>query len=134
MIGCAEQSTVGVFNSISRSGHTDMSELLEACRITTDSDAKFTWVSSEFILKQGIRPWSGMPIWLDPASHGIHSFNTSRAARSGLTCRPITETVADTWAWLQEVGQTQIPAGIPAPGISAEKEQATLAAWAKQIG
>ena len=133
LVGCAEQSTVGVFNSISPSGYTNMLEVLEACRLTTNSDAKFTWVPPEFILQQGIQPWSEMPIWVDPESQGIHSFDTSRAARAGLTCRPIIETVADTWAWLQHGGQTQIPVGISAPGISAEKEQATLAAWARQV-
>ena len=133
MIACAEHSTVGIFNAISTSGHTNMSEVLECCRLTTKSDAEFTWVPSEFVLEQDIRPWSEMPIWVDPASHGIHSFDTRRAARSGLTCRPIIETVVDTWAWLQDGGQTQIPVGLTAPGISAEKEQATLAAWAGQV-
>lgn len=133
MVACAEQTTVGAFNAISASGHTNMLEALEACRITTNSDAKFTWVPPDFVLQQGIRPWSEMPIWVDPASRGIHSFDTSRAAKAGLTCRPIFETVADTWAWLQSGGRPQMPVGLSSPGISTEKERATLAAWTSQI-
>lgn len=133
MVTCAEQSTVGVFNSISPSGHTNMSEVLQTCRLTTNSDATFTWVPPDFVLAQGIRPWSEMPIWVDPELHGMHSFDTSRAAKAGLTCRPITETVADTWAWLQGGGQPQMPVNLSAPGVSAEKEQAALTAWASQI-
>ena len=133
MITSAEQTKVGVFNAISASGHTNMSEGLEACRLTTNSDAKLTWVPPEFILQQGIRPWSEIPIWVDPASRGIHSFDTRRAAHAGLSCRPILETVADTWACMQHGGQSQLPVGLRAPGISTEKEKATLAAWASQV-
>ncbi len=133
MVVCAEQRTAGTFNAISASGHTNMSEVLEACRLTTNSDAKFTWVPPDFVLEQGIKPWSEMPIWVDPASRGIHSFDTSKAASAGLTCRPIAETVADTWVWMQSGSQPQMPVGLSSPGISAEKERAALAAWANQV-
>lgn len=133
MVASAERATVGVFNAISRSGHTNMSELLEACRVTTNSDAVFTWIPPEFVIEQGIEPWTELPIWVDPDSHGIHSFDTSRAARAGLICRPIAETVADTWAWMQSGGQAQVPIGRSAPGLDTERERAALAAWASQV-
>jgi len=132
MVACAEQKTVGVFNAISASGHANMSELLEICRLTTNSDAKFTWVPPEFILEQDIQPWSEMPIWVDPDLYGIHGIDTSKAASAGLTCRPIIETVVDTWAWMQSGGQPRVLEGRSALGVSSEKEQAALAAWASQ--
>lgn len=133
MVACAEQATVGVFNAISPSGHTNMSEMLETCRVTTSSDAKFTWVPPEFVVEQGIEQWTEMPIWLEPGSHGMYSIDTSCAARAGLTCRPISETVADTWAWLQSGGQTRLPAGRSAHGLDPEKEKAALTTWANQV-
>ncbi|OIQ72490.1 NAD dependent epimerase/dehydratase family protein [mine drainage metagenome] len=132
MVACAEKGTVGAFNAISASGHTNMEEVLEACRFITNSDAEFTWVTPEFVIEQGIQPWSEMPIWVDPASHGIHSFDTSRAASAGLTCRPMIETVADTWAWMHSGDHVQMPARLSSPGLSIEKERAALAAWASQ--
>ena len=133
MVACAEQKTVGVFNSISTSGHTNMFEVLDTCRRVTNSDAKFTWVPPDFVLQQGIRPWSEMPIWVDPDLYGMHGFDTSRAASAGLTCRPFIETVADTWAWMQSGSHPQIPVGLSAPGVSSKKEKAALATWASQI-
>lgn len=133
MLTCAEQATVGVFNAISPIGHTKMSELLEACRVTTNSSAEFTWLPPEFVTEQGIAQWTEMPIWVSPDYYGMFNIETSRAATAGLNCRSITETVADTWAWLQSEGQVQIPAGKSAPGLNPGKERATLAAWANHV-
>ena len=132
MVACAEQRIAGAYNTISVSGHTNMLEVLETCRLVTDSDAQFTWVPPDFILQQDIRPWTEIPIWVDPDSYGIHSFDTSRAARRGLTCRPIAETISDTWASLQNESQPKLPDRLSAPGLSSEKEVAALAAWANQ--
>lgn len=132
MIMCAEQRTVGTFNAISPSGHTNMYELLETCRLATNSDAEFLWLPPEFVIGQGIEQWTEMPIWLSPDYYGMFSIDTSRAAKRSLTCRPITETVSDTWAWLQSGGQAKLPVGRSAPGLSAEKERAALEAWANR--
>jgi len=132
MIASAEKGVSGIFNSISRSGHTNMSEILELCRAETKSDAEFIWVSPEFITAQGIAPWAEMPIWVDSTLRGIHSFDTSKAADAGLTCRPIAETISDTWAWLQTGGQPQMRFGLTAPGVSFEKERTVLSAWANR--
>lgn len=49
-----------------------------------------------------------MPIWVSPDLYGMFSIGTNRAALAGLTCRPTSETVFDSWAWLQSGGQTEI--------------------------
>ncbi|BFO20900.1 hypothetical protein SHKM778_72880 [Streptomyces sp. KM77-8] len=36
----------------------------------------------------------------------LHSADVSRAVATGLRCRPVAETVADTWAWLRGIGGT----------------------------
>ena len=33
---------------------------------------------------------------------------TDRAQQAGLSCRPIAETVADTWAWLRAGGEDEL--------------------------
>ena len=130
MVKCAEKETVGAFNTISVSGHTKMSELLEACKVTTDSDAHFTWVPPDFVLEHGIQPWLEVPIWITPNTYGSYGFDVRRAASEGLFCRPMIETVFDTWTSIQSGNQSYLPDGMTAPGISMEKEQAILAAWA----
>jgi 2'-hydroxyisoflavone reductase len=56
-------------------------------------------------------------------SAGIHQVDIRRAVASGLSCRPLADTLADTAAWAAEVpaqGST---------GLAAEREAALLAAW-----
>ncbi|MDX6700302.1 MAG: hypothetical protein QOF26_528, partial [Baekduia sp.] len=70
--------------------------------------------------------------WL-PAEHeyrGMHHADVSRAHAAGLRCRPLTETVADTWAWLLSVGKAPARrSDLPAPGLDPARERAALAAW-----
>jgi len=49
-----------------------------------------------------------------------------RVYAAGLTCRPVTETVADTWAWLQAEGDPPVRSG-RGHGIDPAREQDVLA-------
>lgn len=100
----------GAFNTVSRPGHATMGGLLELCRTVTGSDAELVWVSPEGVAAAGVAPWTELPIWLPPTGEyaGLHDGDVSAAHSAGLTCRPVAETVADTWAWLQAEG-------LPAP-------------------
>jgi hypothetical protein len=57
----------------------------------------------------------------------LHSADVSRAVATGLSCRPVTETVADTWNWLQSIGgrAPQRP-GRPAVGLDPAVEAKVL--------
>lgn len=115
----------GPFNTVSRTGHTTMGGLLEACRSVTGGRAQLAWVDPDFIQEAGIEPWDELPIWL-PAGHesrGMHEANVERAHAAGLACRPLEDTVRDTWDWLES------EPGEQPPRLDAEKERATLAAW-----
>jgi 2'-hydroxyisoflavone reductase len=51
-------------------------------------------------------PWTELPIRLPPGEiyDSLQRSDVSKALAAGLTCRPMSETVADTWAWLQAIG------------------------------
>ncbi|MFF4797345.1 SDR family oxidoreductase [Streptomyces sp. NPDC001351] len=107
ILGAAEQELSGPFNMISPQGHATMGELLDACVAVTGSDAELRWIDPGVILEAGIEPWTDLPVWTPPGSEGhdaLHSADVSRALASGLVCRPVDETVADTWRWLQGIG------------------------------
>ena len=56
---------------------------------------------------------------------------TDRAQAAGLRCRPVAETVADTWAWLRDGGAEAIGdwhAENRPRGLTAERERELLAA------
>ena len=127
MVTSAEKQIVGIYNALSPRAHSTISELLELCKTTTNSAANFTWVTAEFMLEQGIEPWTEMPIWISPEMYGFYGFDTSKAQAAGLICRPISETVADTWRSILTEPQSELPPGRIPPGINREKELNILA-------
>ncbi|MFD0314508.1 SDR family oxidoreductase [Streptomyces flavalbus] len=99
----------GPYNLVSPPGHTTMGALLDACAEATGGAAELRWTDPEAVLAAGIEPWTQLPVWVPPASelHGaVHGADVSRAVAAGLRCRPVTETVADTWDWLRSIGGT----------------------------
>ena len=126
----------GAVNALSEPGFTTMAELLDLCKEATGSDATFTWVDAAFLLENKVEPWTELPIWVPPTL-GMETFyltDSSLAIRSGLTCRPVRETVFDTWAWLRENPDwTQVLTGNrPRSGLDPGREAELLAAWANQ--
>ncbi|MDT0405860.1 NAD-dependent epimerase/dehydratase family protein [Streptomyces edwardsiae] len=109
ILGAAEQSLSGPYNLMSPQGHTTMGELLDACVRVTGGTAELRWTAPEVILGAGIEPWTQLPVWVPPGTDlhdALHSADVSRAVATGLRCRPVAETVADTWAWLRGIGGT----------------------------
>ncbi|MFE1173476.1 NAD-dependent epimerase/dehydratase family protein [Streptomyces sp. NPDC058773] len=124
-----ESGSGGAYNLASEPGHATMGELLESCVKTTGSDAELCWTGPEEILAAGAVPWTELPMWPGPGEDrdAVYGADVSKAVANGLRCRPIGETVADTWAWLQRIGGVapQRP-DRPVVGLPAEKEAAIL--------
>jgi hypothetical protein len=59
---------------------------------------------------------------------GLHAGDVSAALAAGLRCRPVEETVRDTWAWLRAEGQPAPPPNQPPVGLDPQRERAALAA------
>jgi nucleoside-diphosphate-sugar epimerase len=119
----------GAYNAVSRRGHATMGSVLEAAREVTGGAATLTWVPPDVIARQGIEPWSELPIWLPPDHEyrAMHAADVEKAHAAGLVTRPAEETVRDTWAWLSALdGSPPQRADIPPHGLSPEREQAAL--------
>ncbi|MCM2576498.1 NAD-dependent epimerase/dehydratase family protein [Streptomyces meridianus] len=106
VLDAAARGLGGPFNVVSRPGHTTMGELLETCVRVTGGAAELRWTAPERIVAAGVEPWSQLPVWLPPGElyDTLHRGDVSRALAAGLRCRPVAETVADTWDWLQSIG------------------------------
>lgn len=132
ILDAATSDLSGAFNVASRSGHATMRTLLDACNDVTGATASLTWVDPGDIERAGIEPWSQLPTWLPPDHEyrGMHEANVERAHAAGLRCRPVSETVTDTWNWLLAINKQppQRP-DLDAPGLDAAIERAALAAW-----
>ncbi|GAA2910813.1 NAD-dependent epimerase/dehydratase family protein [Streptosporangium fragile] len=103
---------------------------LAECRAVTGSDAEFVWADDAFLLEREVAPWTEFPLWApdSPDFAGVWLPSSAKAHAAGLSCRPVAETVRDTWAWLRG-----IPAGervFGRHGIDPEKEARILSEWA----
>lgn len=119
----------GTFNAVSPPGHTTIGELLAACLAVTGSGAELVPVSPEQVEAAGVSGWTDLPIWVPPTGElaALHDADTGRAAAAGLTCRPVHETVADTWAWMEREPTPPYPAGRGGrPGLDPDQEEALL--------
>ncbi|MGC5346755.1 NAD-dependent epimerase/dehydratase family protein [Streptomyces sp. DT171] len=108
VLRAAEDGLHGPYNLVGPPGHATMGELLDACAHATGSRAELCWTDPEPILAAGVEPWTDLPVWLPPGElyDTIHAGNVDKALAAGLTCRPVTETVTDTWHWLVSLGGT----------------------------
>lgn len=128
MLSALESGIAGPVDIVSRSGHATMGSLLEACIEVTGSDAELVWVDEERLAEVGAEPWTQLPCWVPEGGDyaGFLEADTSLAARSGLRCRPVEETVADTWGWLQAEGPAPQREDRPVHGLPHELEERLL--------
>ncbi|BFU44632.1 NAD-dependent epimerase/dehydratase family protein [Krasilnikovia sp. MM14-A1004] len=130
VLDAAVDGRAGAYDVVSPSGHTTMGELLRTANAVTGGRAELRWTDPEVILAAGIEPWTQLPVWLPPGElHTmLHGSDVRRALAAGLRVRPVAETVADTWAWLQTVdGPAPQRPDRPAVGLDPAVEAAVLA-------
>ena len=125
----AEQGQTGVFNLNGPEAPTTMGDWLAAGAQALNSSAQPLWVDEEFLLAQGVQPWTELPLWLPRSEAGLHRIDIERALATGLQCRPAGQTFADTAAWAGAA--PPVSAGPPRPpvGLSAEREAALIDSW-----
>jgi 2'-hydroxyisoflavone reductase len=101
IVGAAEQRLSGAFNLTAPATPFTALEVAQACIAGTGSTAIPFVVSSEVAQRAGVIPWEHIPFWFEPDQYGMMQMNIDRALATGLTLRPLVETVADTYAWLR---------------------------------
>jgi 2'-hydroxyisoflavone reductase len=136
MLDCGARRTSGTFSVTGPRGNATMRSWLEACREVTGGAAMLRWVPDNVVLAHGVEQWTELPLWVagGTGSDHIWDVDTSRAEAAGLRCRPVDETVRDTWAWMKESGYRPGPSPHPhiaRSGIDPDKEARVLAAAAE---
>jgi 2'-hydroxyisoflavone reductase len=127
MLKGLEVGLAGMFNVAAPIAHATYGSLLSDCIAATGSPTELVWVDDEFLLKHGVRQWTEIPLWRTYA--GTWCVATDRAKAAGLRCRPLGETVQDTWAWLVEDGGAVLHQRQDEHGITPAREAQLLTAW-----
>ena len=112
----------GTFEVTGPAGQLTRGALFDAIRSLTGSDAEFRWASDEFLKAAGVEEWTELPLWLySPDAPSAWLNDTAAAEAAGLACRPVAETLADTWAWMRTIEGGWQPAE-RTPGLSPSRE------------
>ena len=129
LVESAELGRSGAVNATGPVGMTTLGGLLDVCRQVTGSDAEWVPVPESELLDAGVQEWVHLPLWLrQEVARTAWDVDTTRARELGLTTRPLGETVADTWAWMQRAPRPPVPADRPAPGLPEDLEARLLGA------
>ncbi|WP_457031212.1 NAD-dependent epimerase/dehydratase family protein [Kitasatospora sp. P5_F3] len=133
-----ERGDAGRYVTTALPGSSTMRGMLEACVTVTGSGAELVWAPDELLTEAAVSPWTELPLWSPAAPDwsGIWTADSAKAAKAGLRTRPLADTVADTWAWIQQRGPADAPyrQGSTALGIDRAKEQQLLTALGRSEG
>jgi 2'-hydroxyisoflavone reductase len=124
-----EKSVGGTYNVVGPRTPRSFAELLHGIKAVTTSEATFTWVDTDFLLKNNVRPYQEMPVW-QPArdgKEGFARFDLTREVGLGLTFRPLAVTARDTLDYYH--AQPPERQATLRAGLAAEREVEVLAAW-----
>jgi nucleoside-diphosphate-sugar epimerase len=120
----AAASSSGGFNVTHPDG-ISFSGFLDECLRSTEGVGTPLWVDRTVLASHGVKQWTELPLWRTHA--GVWAVDSQRAVDAGLRCRPVADTVRDTWQWWAADGRPVDHPRWAEHGIAAEKEAQILA-------
>ena len=124
-----EYRHVGAFNAVGPRARLTMGQLLDECRVVAGNDAHFTWIPDDRLTAAGVKPWTELPLWIpegDAHFGGMFHADNRRAVASGLTFRPVAETIRATLEWDCRDGGPSSTSSIRVSPITSERERELL--------
>jgi 2'-hydroxyisoflavone reductase len=124
-VSLGEHQVSGAFHAASPAPPFSLRDLLEtAAAAIAPPDTSLVWADAEFLTANGVDGRS-MPLWSEGLDENALALDSSAAQSTGLSPRTLSETVVDTWAWLQ----SQDSPLRPDTGLSPERETELLTKW-----
>ena len=117
-------STSGGYNITHPDGVT-FEHFINTCLTVTGGAGRPVWTAPDVLNDHDVKQWTELPLWRTYA--GVWKVDSSRAVAAGLRCRPIAETIRDTWDWLAANGRPVDHPRWAEHGIAPEKEAKILA-------
>jgi 2'-hydroxyisoflavone reductase len=128
MLRLVQLGATGAFNGTGPKDGCTFGELLDTCRWISGEEVAVEWVDETFLQREGVQPWTELPLWLpshDGQTRGLHAVDTARAQATGLKTRPIAVTVND----ILEAGIPALDDKRRAGKLTRERERDLLAVW-----
>ncbi|MEH7154847.1 NAD-dependent epimerase/dehydratase family protein [Neobacillus drentensis] len=109
ILNMEEKLSAGTFNATGPDYPLTKKEFVDACIKVTGSNADVVWAEEQFLLDRKVAPWTEMPLWVPENSplssesvepwKGAFSINVDKAIQSGLSFRPIEDSITDIYEW-----------------------------------
>lgn len=125
----AERSTGGTYNAVTTPGSITFGDLIASCARAAAKPADVRYVDAAELQRQGVEPWSDLPLWIPGGSPdaAIVRASNARARTQGLRLRPLYDTVRDTLGWARRANKRW---GALGAGLTPQREHEILAATA----
>jgi 2'-hydroxyisoflavone reductase len=128
-IRMVENGETGIYNATGPAKPLGIGGMLDEIKAALKSNARFAWVTEDFLTQQKVEAWSDMPVWAGREG-GLARAKIDRALSKGLTFRPLAQTARDTLTWFKSLPQDR-QSKLRA-GLTPEREAEVLAAWKKK--
>lgn len=128
LVRMIEAGSSGVYNTVGPVESLTFGGLLDICAREFKAGANLRWLSDDWLAKRFLADWSKLPLYMpksNTATAGLFQIDGSKAFSSGLSHRPLRDTIADTHAWLESRAQS---IGLKV-GLTRSVEREFLAAW-----
>lgn len=110
IVSMTERGAGGTFN-VGSPEAPSFAELLAASARHLEVAPRLTWVDDAFLLREGLSPdGDEPPLWFTAEAHDWAPVEVGRALGAGLPTRPLADTIAATWEWMQEARFQPAPA------------------------
>jgi 2'-hydroxyisoflavone reductase len=122
-IDLAEKGVSGAYNATSPTPPFGFGDLLDATvRAVAPPGTTLRWIDGERLRQRG-ETYQSLPLWTEGSREWTLAADPAKAFAAGLSPRPLTETISDTWEWIKD----EQPPMVNGWGISADREAELLA-------
>ena len=124
-----ENKTFGVFNGVGPNHGRPMKEFIERMHKALDGKGTYTWVATDFLLANKVRPYTDLPCWQVGSGRtaGFARFDITPELKAGIKFRDLEVTARETLEWFKKQtpdGSLKVKAG-----MSPEREAELLKLW-----
>ncbi|HYJ69183.1 MAG TPA: NAD-dependent epimerase/dehydratase family protein [Nocardioidaceae bacterium] len=99
VVRLVESGTTGAFHSCSPEPPWSFADMVDAIAETLDAKIEPVWVGGPALRAEGV-DGGDLPLWSEGADEQVLALDASAARASGLTPRPVAETIRDTAQWM----------------------------------
>lgn len=101
----AQRDASGIYNATGPDYPLTLGALFDQGAGVFNNDANPVWASDEFLLEHEVGPFTEMPLWLPRLiAERMMTIDVGRAVHDGLRFRSLADTLRDTVAWAQPLG------------------------------